>query len=167
MARVLVTGMSGTGKSTAVGELAGRGFRVVDVDSSDLITWDAGADDGAGEWLWREDRMAGLLAEAGGGVLYVAGCASNQGRFYERFEAIVLLSAPVEVLLQRVESRTTNDYGKQPDERERIVSDLERFESRLRATSTHELDATRPVAEIVDALVEIGRTVSPRARASR
>ena len=160
MARVLVTGMSGTGKSTAVHELARRGYRAVDVDFSDLCVWDAGADDGAGEWLWREDRIAELLAEAGGGILYVAGCASNQGTFYDRFEAVVLLSAPVEVLLERVESRTTNDYGQQPDERERIVSDLERFEPRLRATSTHELDATRSVAAVADALVEIGRAAA-------
>jgi hypothetical protein len=34
----------------------------------------------------------------------------------------VLLSAPADVLLTQIEPRTTNDYGKQVDERERIVS---------------------------------------------
>jgi shikimate kinase len=152
--------MSGTGKSTAVRELARRGYRAVDVDFSDLSAWD----DGAGEWLWREDRMTELLAESDGGILHVAGCAWNQGRFYDRFEAVVPLSAPVDVLLERVGSRTTNDYGKDPDERARIVSDLEQFEPRLRTTSTHDLDATRAVVGVVDALVEIGRAVSPDIR---
>jgi hypothetical protein len=41
------------------------------------------------------------------------------------------------------------------------VSDLERFEARLRATSTHELDATRPLSEVVDALAAIGEAVTP------
>jgi len=33
MKRVLLTGMSGTGKSTVVAELVGLGFKAVDLDS--------------------------------------------------------------------------------------------------------------------------------------
>ena len=62
--------------------------------------------------MWREDLVAELLAGDDGPTLYVSGTVSNQGRFYGRFDAVVLLSAPAEVLLQRIESRTTNDYGK-------------------------------------------------------
>lgn len=32
MTRVLITGMSGTGKSTVIAELAARGYHVVDAD---------------------------------------------------------------------------------------------------------------------------------------
>ena len=39
MGSVLVTGMSGTGKSTALAELGRRGFRVVDTDSSAWSEW--------------------------------------------------------------------------------------------------------------------------------
>ena len=59
------------------------------------------------------------------------------------------------MLLERIESRTTNDYGKSPVERERILSDLAAVEPLLRATCTHELDANRPVEDVVDALVAI------------
>ena len=34
MIRVLVTGMSGTGKTTVLGQLAERGYRAVDTDGS-------------------------------------------------------------------------------------------------------------------------------------
>jgi hypothetical protein len=81
---------------------------------------------------------------------------SNQGRFYDRFDAVVLLSASAEVLLERIEARTTNDYGKSPRERELVLHHLETVEPLLRATSTHELDASRPLAEVVDELVAIG-----------
>ena len=111
-----------------------------------------------GEWLWREDRVTELLASAGEGTLYVSGCASNQGTFYDRFDAVVRLSAPVGVILERVAERTTNDYGRGAGERERILSDLAAVEPRLRATSTHELDATRPVEELVEALIAIGQS---------
>ena len=150
--RVLVTGMSGTGKSTALVELEKRGFRVVDTDSPEWSEW-IPADD---EWLWREDRMAELLAEDSDPALFVSGCMSNQGKFYDRFDAVVLLSAPADVLLERVDGRTTNDYGKTPRERDLILFHLETVEPLLRATATHELDASRPLAEVVDDLIALG-----------
>jgi hypothetical protein len=143
--------MSGTGKSSALEELRGRGFRAVDTDLPGWSEWND-AEDGH---LWREDRIAGLLADRDDRTLFVSGCVSNQGRFYDRFDAVVLLSAPAKVLLERLASRTTNDYGKDPRERELIISQLETVEPLLRATCTHELDATRPLAEIVDELVAI------------
>ena len=51
-------------------------------------------------------------------TLYVSGAVSNQGRFYRSFDAVVLLSTPVDVLLWRIETRTTNDYGKSGEERD-------------------------------------------------
>ena len=150
--------MSGTGKSTALGELAQRGFRVVDTDSPAWSEWSPAA----GEWLWREDRIAQLLGSDDEGTLYVSGCMSNQGTFYDRFDAIVLLGAPADVILARVETRTTNDYGKGPGERDLILSHLASVEPLLRATCTHELDASRPLAEVVDALIAIGRDVAAK-----
>ena len=158
--RILVTGMSGTGKSSALVELAKRGYRVVDTDSTEWSDWVPAQD----EWLWREDRMAALLAEDGEPPLFVCGCMSNQGKFYDRFDAVVLLSAPADVILDRVDGRTTNDYGKTPRERALILTHLEEVEPLLRVTSTHELDASRPLAEVVDALAAIAerRVLAPR-----
>jgi adenylate kinase family enzyme len=157
MRRVLVTGMSGTGKSTVLEELGRRGFRVVDTDDHGWSEWIPATDDAEGEWLWREDRIAELRAAEDERTLYVQGCVANQGKFYVRFDAVVLLSAPAEVILDRVESRTTNDYGKDPEERELILSHLGWVEPLLRATSTHEIDASRPIDEVVDELIAIGR----------
>ncbi|MFB7575754.1 hypothetical protein ACWEP4_45155 [Streptomyces sp. NPDC004227] len=42
----------------------------------------------------------------------MAGCKTNQGRFYPLFDHIVLLSAPAEVLLARTAAQTNNPYGK-------------------------------------------------------
>ncbi len=151
-----MTGMSGTGKSTALAELGRRGFRVVDTDSPAWSEWIPASE----EWVWREDRIGELLAAEEGRVLYVSGCMSNQGKFYDRFEAIVLLSATVDVIFDRVESRTTNDYGKEPAERDLILFHLDSVEPLLRATCTHEIDASRPLDDVVDALISIGQEVA-------
>jgi dephospho-CoA kinase len=145
-----VTGMSGTGKSTALGELALRGYPVVDTDEPG---WKVLRD---GEWVWRDDRIAELLAGDGDRTLYVSGCVSNQGLFYDRFDAVVLLSAPAHVILSRIATRTTNDFGKSSGDRALILADLESTEPRLRATCTHEIDTTKPVDDVVEALIAVG-----------
>jgi shikimate kinase len=155
MARVLVTGMSGTGKSSALTELERLGYRVVDTDDPGWSEWIRPTADAEGEWLWREEPMAELLGEQDERPLFVAGCVRNQGAFYDRFDAVVLLSAPAEVILERVGGRTTNPYGKGPGERELILHHIETVEPLLRATSTHELDSRRPLGEVVAALVPI------------
>ena len=91
-----------------------------------------------------------------------SGTVSNQGRFYRYFDAIVLLSAPAEVLLERNESRTTNDYGKTAEERDLILRQLSDVEPLLRATCTHEIDATQSVDAVVAELVAIGSRARPR-----
>ena len=150
MRRILVTGMSGTGKSSALPELARRGFRTVDTDEPGWTLEDAEG----GRW-WDEERIAELLAQEGP-TLYVSGTVSNQGRFYDRFDAVVLLSAPAEVLLHRIATRSTNDYGKSVEERELILEHVREVEPLLRATCTHELDASQPLADVVERLAEIG-----------
>lgn len=154
MTAILVTGMSGTGKSTVLAELARRGHRVVDTDYGDWCEEMPHPDRGS-ELLWREDLMGALLAEPVDGALFVSGTVANQGRFYSRFDAIVLLSVPEDVLLDRVASRRTNDYGKTDAELALIVSDLHEVEPLLRAGATAEIDTRRPVHEVAAALESI------------
>ncbi len=159
MTAILVTGMSGTGKSSALAELGRRGFRVVDTDWPGWSVWTPATGDDDGEWRWREDRMTELLSGVGEDTLYVSGCTSSQVAFYDRFDAIVLLTATADVILDRIATRTTNTYGKTPEERDQILYHLRTVEPLLRAGCTHEIDASRPLGEVVDALVHIGRHV--------
>jgi hypothetical protein len=100
--------------------------------------------------------MDALLAQHATGWLFVAGCASNQGSFYDRFHAVMLLSVPREVMRQRIATRSTNPFGKRAHERQRILADLS-VEPLLRATSTVKIATTIPVTEVVDALGSIAR----------
>jgi hypothetical protein len=151
--------MSGTGKSAALAELARRGHRVVDTDFGGYSEEVPSAEAGGWEQVWREDRIAALLDEHTDGALFVSGCVSNQGKFYPRFDAIVLLSAPRNVLLERVDSRDTNTFGKTDAERDRILRDLRTVEPLLRAGATAEIDTRAPLEQVVDELERIaGRT---------
>jgi shikimate kinase len=149
-----VTGMSGTGKSSALIELAARGFRTIDTDVGGWSEWS----DAERGYVWREDRIRKLLADDSGPCLYVSGTVSNQGRFYDCFDAVVLLSAPLELLLDRIECRTTNPFGKSAEQQETIARDLAEVEPLLRRGCTHEIDAAQPLATVVDQLAELGRS---------
>jgi len=72
------------------------------------------------------------------------------------FDAVVLLSAPADVLLGRIATRTTNDYGKTSEERDLVLHHLAEVEPALRATCTHEVDASEALDVVVAQLVAIG-----------
>ena len=154
-----MTGMSGTGKSSALAELGRRGYRVVDTDDPGWREYREDPEPSdelhRGEWLWVEEKIAALLDSDDGRSLFVQGCVRNQSKFYDRFDAVVLLSAPADVLLDRIARRTTNDYGKTPLERAMVLADLAEIEPLLRQGCTHELDASRPLDEVVDDLIAI------------
>jgi hypothetical protein len=142
MTAVLVTGMSGTGKSTVLAELSCRGHRVVDTDDHGWSE-EVPAPEGGVEQLWREDRIEALLDRHGDGVLFVSGC----------------------VLLQRIGSRTTNQFGKTDEERDRILGDLRAVEPLLRRTATAEIDTRRPVSDVADELESIALAAAASRRA--
>lgn len=156
MTAVLVTGMSGVGKSAVLAELARRGHRVVDTDVGGWIEGVPVA--GVVEPMWREDRIEALLAGHSRGTLFVAGCVANQGKFYPRFRAVALLSIPRDVLLERIATRRTNDFGKTDAERTAILRDLDEIEPLLRAGATAEIDTRRPVADVADLLEALAAT---------
>ena len=141
MARVLVTGMSGAGKTTVLAELRRRGHMTVDTDYDG---WQLP------NGIWDEQRMHQLLA-ANPDVV-VSGTVENQAAFYDRFEHVVLLSAPLQVLVERVSTRTNNTYGGTSEQQAEIARYVDTVEPLLRRGATLELDGRRPASELADVI---------------
>lgn len=164
MKRVLLTGMSGTGKSTLICELAARGYRAIDMDDDEWSEWVNVSGDGpegpdAGrDWVWREDRIQRLLATEDADVLFVSGCASNQGKFHAQFDHIVLLSAPTPLIVERLATRTNNPYGKHPDELAQILRYVQTVEPLLKRSASLEVDTSVPIDQVVETVLSLVRT---------
>jgi len=135
--------MSGTGKSSVIEELKTRGYQAVDTDWNPDWEYDAGT-----EWRWREDRIGELL-DGEAGVLFVSACVSNQGKFYDRFDDVVLLSAPETVMRDRLSRRTNNPYGKKPEEVAEVLRNKHTVEPLLRRGATVEIDTSAPLEVVV------------------
>jgi shikimate kinase len=147
--RVLVMGMSGTGKSSVVAELVARGYKAVDTDDGFCEVLPDGRQ------RWREDAVEALLDTEDADVLFVAGCEENQVRFHPRFDHLVLLSAPQETLVGRLATRTDNPFGKSSDEVHRVLDDLELVEPLLRRVATDEIVTTAPLEDVVTRLLRL------------
>jgi len=139
MSRILITGMSGAGKTTLLNELSRRGHRTIDTDYDAWVLPDG---------TWDEPRMSALLESESS--LVVSGTVENQGHFYDRFSVVVLLSAPVEVLIERVSVRTNNSYGSSGADQSEIRQHVLDVEPLLRSGATLELDGRRPVPDLAD-----------------
>ncbi|PXX58704.1 shikimate kinase [Nocardia tenerifensis] len=159
MAAVLITGMSGVGKSTVLNLLSQKGFRVVDTDADAWIEQAPALDGVEGERQWREDRIDTLLVEheRSGEPLFIGGTVRNQTRFYARFDHIVLLSAPIDVMLERIAARDSNPFGKTAEERQQIISDTAEVVPLLRLAATVEIDTRRPLSDVVSQLIALAR----------
>ncbi|MGO1516279.1 MAG: AAA family ATPase [Arthrobacter sp.] len=147
-ARILITGMSGAGMSTLLEELAIRGHLTVDTDYDN---WELPGS------VWDESRMSDLLARHDD--LLISGTVENQGRFYDRFDHVVLLNAPVQALIERVANRTNNPYGRTRAQQDEVRRNPRDVEPQLRRGATIELDGRRPVSDLAD---DIEALRSPR-----
>lgn len=175
MKRILVTGMSGTGKSTVMCELAARGYKAVDLDCDEFSQWvdvnqtvnqtavapgtpvDANRD-----WVWREDRVQALLSTEDADVLFVSGCAENMRRFLPQFDHVVLLSAPPETIVERLRARTDNAYGKHPDEVARVLGLIGTVEPLLRRVAGHEINTAARLEDVVATLLSLAHVTESR-----
>lgn len=152
MKRVLLTGMSGTGKSTVIARLAELGYKTVDSDYSGF-TVEVDSESGR-ERLWREDRIQEVLSTEDAEVLFISGTSRNQVKFYPQFDDIVLLSAPADVLVRRLTDRTNNPYGKDPAEAGEVLQFQASVEPLLRRRATLEIDTRAPLEHVVAAILE-------------
>ena len=159
MMRVRVTGMSGVGKSSALDELRRRGYKAVDTDYAGITVT---TDDG--ETIWEEAAIQRLLSTEDADVLFVSGTVENMGSFREQFDRVILLSAPADVLVQRLTTRTNNPYGRQPEQVAATLRYKDTVEPLLRRIATIEIDTTPNLDQVVTAMLEHVRPASTEGR---
>jgi dephospho-CoA kinase len=153
---VLLTGMSGTGKSSVLSKLQARGFKTVDTDYggwSEQVDIPGSGEPPLKEWLWREELMARLLSTEDADVLFVSGAVRNQTKFYPRFDHVVLLTAPVSVMIERLARRTNNPYGTDPAELAEVLAQKETVEPALRRGADVVIETSIPLDEVVEKIL--------------
>lgn len=173
---VWVTGNSGVGKSTVCGLLKSRGELAIDADWEGYNHW---FDRTSGQvvvdppdpvppgWLnsfaWRISRaeVEALAARARDKTAFLCGSVENEADVWDLFDLAVCVVVDTETLRDRLLTRTTNSFGKHPEELAAALEQndyVEAFYQRLGATI---IDGRRPLAEVADAILAAAGCVRP------
>ena len=157
MHRVLITGMSGTGKSTLLAALRMEDNIVVDLDYDDWIIYD----EAFGERAMDIPRLLRLFEDQQGKDIFLAGCAVNQRALYPYLTAVIVLTVPLSVMHRRIRNRADHDFGKSPAEWEQIVRDKEEIEPLLIRGSHLVCDTDKDISVVVREIREYLNTANP------
>jgi shikimate kinase len=90
------------------------------------------------------------------GTLFISGCAENMNRLFPFIDTIILLSAPLATIMERLAARSPDDYGYAAEAGRKVADLISTVEPLLRDSADHEIDTRKPIAATVD---EILRTV--------
>jgi hypothetical protein len=138
--------MSGTGKTSVVAELRRRDCVAYDVDDGL-----SAVDPADGRWHWRIDEVRRLLEQGDENPVFIAGCSEEQVEF--TWDMKVLLTAPQEVILDRLRTRSGNTYGRSSIEQEQVLADLANVEPLLRRTADLIIETTIPLSAVVNEIL--------------
>jgi len=161
--KIYITGISGTGKTSLARALIARGDNAIDID--EISHWEnkdtkerVGLEPGASEewhashaWICDLVKLKEILLKTENAV--ALGHASNQAEYLTFFDKIFVLRCSPETVVNRINSRTDNDFGKHPDDLARIMNWQKPFEAEMISKGAEILDAERPLDEILSEVV--------------
>lgn len=176
MPLVWVTGTSGVGKSTVCAVLRSRGHLAIDADWEGYNRW---VDRSSGEvvtdppypvpagWLdryaWRITRakVEALAEQARDQTAFLCGYVENEAEVRDLFDLAVCLVAGHETIRDRLESRTTNTFGRHPEELAAALDLADRIEATYRSLGATIIDARRSAEDVADAILAAAAITAP------
>jgi hypothetical protein len=152
----LIEGVSGTGKSSVCEELRRRGYVAIHGDrelayQGDPTTGERTEGRRHEHHIWDVEKVRGLAANQDDEVTFFCGGSRNLKQFIDLFDEVFILEIDANTLIERLDSRPDDDWGKRKSERELILH--------LHATKKDipsngiVLDATQPLVTVVDELL--------------
>lgn len=168
MPLVWVTGNSGVGKSTVCTKLRDLGHEAFDADEDGYSHWidrltslpvidqpdplpEGWLDDFG--WQISREQVEALRNHSPNRIVFLCGSAENEAEVRDLFDLIVCIVIDDEALKNRLAARTTNDFGKNPEELEAALYWNPREERIYRRLGATILDGEQPITTVAQAVL--------------
>nr|WP_275426554.1 AAA family ATPase [Vagococcus silagei] len=145
MVKVLLTGMSGVGKSTVLKQISKSYSNSIDLDYDGWIHMDNLSNDRKMD----TSRIISYIQEYNDKDIFFSGTTINQKEIYPYLDFIITLTAPIEIMRERILSRENNSFGKSNHDWEKIKNDKRDFEQLIIKSSDFVISTEQTVNNIV------------------
>lgn len=166
---ILITGISGSGKSSVCNELRKRGYKAYDIENmaglfamidkrtgkptekydKDNLNWVKQYD-----WICDKNKLRKLVRKNAKGIVFYCGTASNFDELLFLFDKIFLLKARINTLRKRLSTRKSHSFGRTSEVQEWIFSWKKWWENYMREKGAIFVDANCNVQEITNDILE-------------
>ena len=82
-------------------------------------------------------------------------------RFFPLLDVVVLLSAPLATINERLAARPIGGYGHLASERDKVADLIATIEPLLRKSADWEIDTRRPISTVVDEVLRLSSSEGP------
>jgi dephospho-CoA kinase len=172
MSLIYITGISGAGKSTVCELLKKSGVEAHDADEEGFNGYYNNAtgfldnptinDNAHGEewnathsWRTSREKVEELAKRAENKTIYLCGVTENDRDLKDLFSKVIILMIDENTLHQRIHTRTTNEYGKTPEEWRNILKGYQDFKENHVLSGDPVIDATQPVKKVVEEILKL------------
>lgn len=166
---ILITGVSGSGKSEISRQLKALGYETYDMDSiEDLCVmvdkkmglptpYDNGNDLEKIQkmyWLYKKDRLADFIANQKNDTAFYSGFPNNLQEILPLFTKVILLTASPSNIRKRLVARTDNGFGKSVEVQDHILRGKEKLERELLEKGAIAVSADESVPQMVEDVIK-------------
>lgn len=172
MPSYLISGLSGSGKSTIGRELSARGYPVIHTDEEKTLsafynrksgkkvsTYDVihGKSDwfAKHDWNWDGERLKAIIAEHGDRPVFFCGGANNDYLFYPLFARCFVLLADDETLTRRLRARNPEQFNGESASLSRILEFNKGGLAYCRKWGMIPIDASREPQKVADDILAL------------
>lgn len=161
---VLVTGVSGTGKSTTCLALQDLGYKAIDIESVDglyelieestrkVVPGGPGQIKEGLDWNCNKVKLKSLIIHQKDETTFYCGGMANTDEVWDLFNKVIVLTVSDETTIRRLSSRNEGEFGNTHDNRKWVLSWKHDIEQ-------HWLDASGMAISAEDEPIDIARAV--------
>lgn len=173
MPLIYINGISGAGKSSVMDELGKRDYETHGIDEEGYADWidrqtkeikpfphddpdlDIHGWFAKHHWVINEQRVRELhdKFQHSEKFVFLCGNAGNEEKVWDYFDKILTLTIDTDTILKRLQERTTNHFGKTPEEVQDVLRWHKEYDEKSKKYGALLIDATQALDDVVDEII--------------